>query len=125
MQKLDICLVFTMNRKMGKVRIILFSILLIVSAEVSAQCLLEFSGIINDADTRQRLADATLTIKELNLEVKSNAKGEFIFKGLCPGNYTVIITHVSCQPLTAHIHLKEDLHKDFELPHSSGQLAEI
>jgi iron complex outermembrane recepter protein len=110
---------------MGKLSIILFSLFLTVSAEVSAQCLLEFSGIVNDADTRQRLSDATLSIKELNLEARSNAKGEFIFKGLCPGNYTVIITHVSCQPLTAHIHLKEDLHKDFELPHSAGQLAEI
>ena len=109
--------------KMGK--LVLFLLLSFISWQASAQCLVEFSGIINDADTRQRLSDATVTIRELKLETKTNAKGEFQFKGLCPGNYTVVISHISCQPLTAHIHLKEDLHKDFELPHTAGQLAEV
>jgi iron complex outermembrane receptor protein len=111
--------------KMGKLSILFLSLCCILTSQAYAQCLVEFSGIINDADTRQRLSDATVSIKELKLEAKTDSKGEFRFKGLCPGNYTVIITHVSCQPLTAHIHLKEDLHKDFELPHTAGQLAEV
>jgi iron complex outermembrane receptor protein len=95
------------------------------STSVRAQCLLEFSGVVNDQDTRQRLADATVSIKELGQSVLTSKDGTFRFKGICPGVYTVVITHVSCSPLTSHIHLKEDLHRDFEMPHTATQLTEV
>lgn len=112
-----------MVRSAGKALLVLF--FLLISVHGIAQCILEFSGIVNDQDSRQRLANASVSIKELSLTIVTSEKGAFSFKGICPGVYTIIITHVNCKPLTAHVHLKEDLHKDFVLPHSTGQLAEV
>lgn len=92
---------------------------------VQAQCTLGFSGVVTDMDSHEKLNDATILIKELNLSVRSNTNGEFQFKGLCPGSYSIVITHVSCSPQSAHIHLREDLHKDFEMPHNYNQLSEV
>lgn len=100
-------------------------VLFLFTAQARTQCLLELSGVVNDQDTRQKLADATVSIKELNLSVLTAKDGSFRFKGICPGVYTVVITHVNCLPLTSHIHLKEDLHRDFELPHTATQLTEV
>ena len=93
--------------------------------KVLSQCTLEFSGYILDMDTRQKIEGASIKIKELNRLTTSNDSGLFAFRGLCPGTYTVDITHTNCQPQQLHIHLKEDLHQDVELPHSANQLAEV
>lgn len=98
---------------------------LLLGIKVVGQCTLEFSGFITDSDTRQKIAGASVHIKELNRNAISNEQGLFIFKGLCPGTYTVDITHTNCQPQQLHLHLKEDLHQDIELPHSANQLAEV
>ncbi|MFZ9661103.1 MAG: carboxypeptidase-like regulatory domain-containing protein, partial [Chitinophagaceae bacterium] len=90
-----------------------------------AQCTLEFSGIVTDQETREILQDADITLRESGLTIKSGKNGNFIFKGLCAGTYTIIITHVSCSPLEVHINLKENLHKDFEMPHAINQLSEV
>ncbi len=112
-----------MVRSTGKSFLLLF--FLFAGMYGHAQCVLEFSGVVNDQDSRQRLSNATVSIKELNQTTVTNDKGAFSFKGICPGVYTILITHVNCTPLTAHVHLKEDLHKDFVLPHSTGQLTEV
>ena len=90
-----------------------------------AQCNLSFSGTILDQDSKEGLKDATVQIKELNKTVVSNDKGEFMFRGLCPGSYSVVVSHINCAPQTAHIHLREDLHKDIEMPHNFSQLGEV
>lgn len=91
----------------------------------SAQCTLKLNGHITDRDTREHLQNAGIRIKELNKTVLSNAKGEYSFAGLCPGTYTLIVSHVSCSTIELHIHLKEDLEKDFEMEHYASQLSEV
>lgn len=90
-----------------------------------AQCVLELSGVINDQDTRVRLGEATVTIKEINRSVRTNAKGEYSVKGLCPGAYTVVVSHKSCTPFVFHLDLRSDLHRDIELAHAAAELQEV
>lgn len=90
-----------------------------------AQCVLELSGVVNDQDTRARLTDATVLIRELNRSTTTNAKGEYVLKGICPGAYTVVVSHISCKPFVFHIDLKEDLHRDIELAHAAAELQEV
>ena len=96
-----------------------------LSQQLQAQCNLSFSGTVFDQDSKEALKEATIFIKELNKTVVSDSKGEFIFRGLCPGSYTIIVSHVNCTPQPAHIHLREDLHKDIEIPHNFSQLGEV
>jgi iron complex outermembrane recepter protein len=99
--------------------------LLVNAFTAVAQCNLSFSGHINDAETKEHLSDAVVTIKDLKLSQTANTKGEFVFKGLCPGYYTVIITHASCIAVEYHFHLKTDIEKDFNLNHAASELSEI
>ncbi len=103
----------------------IFFLVLISSLGVSAQCVLELSGVVSDLDTRERLSEATVTIRELNRSVRSDGKGEYVLKGLCPGSYTVVVSHVSCQPYSFHIDLREDQHRDVALSHAAEQLREV
>jgi iron complex outermembrane recepter protein len=106
-------------------RISIFIVSLFTVQFAAAQCTLNLSGHITDAETKEHLADATITITELKLTVLSNKKGEFVIKGLCAGVYTILITHSGCTPFEKHIHLKTDVETDIELSHSAGQLGEV
>lgn len=109
-----------------ELRAFLFIIIFYLFPFVSdAQCTLEFSGIVTDQETRDILQGADITVKELGITIKTGKNGDFIFKGLCAGSYTIIITHVSCSPIEVHINIKENLHRDFEMPHAINQLSEV
>lgn len=106
--------------------LILLIVVLTMSFTASwAQCTLTFSGHINDAETKEHLEEAAITIIELNQTQTAKADGSFQFKGLCPGLYTVRVSHASCVPVEFHFHLKNDLEKDFELNHTAAQLGEV
>ncbi|WP_290706852.1 TonB-dependent receptor, partial [Flavihumibacter sp. CACIAM 22H1] len=92
---------------------------------LAAQCILRFSGVVTDSDTRERLAGASILIKDTRQVVESDAEGRFLLEGLCAGSYNILITHIGCQPLESHIHLKDDLVKDFVLPHAHSELDEV
>ena len=108
-----------------RIALAFLALALSVSLPARAQCTLELSGTVMDQDSRELLGEATIVIKELNRTVISDTKGYFSFRGLCPGIYTVLITHVDCEPQQAHLHLKEDLHKDFAMPHRFNKLSEV
>jgi iron complex outermembrane recepter protein len=107
-------------------RIVILGCLLFTGLkEISAQCTLQFSGHVNDAETKEHLADAIVTIIELNLSQATKADGSFIFKGLCPGYYSIKVSHASCLPADFHFHLKADVEKDFDLNHTVAELNEV
>ncbi len=97
----------------------------VCSRDVLAQCTLSLSGHINDAETKEHLENAVIKIAELNLSSTSDAKGFFRFMGLCPGIYTITVTHTGCKPVTSHIHLKADAEIDFLLEHAAAELSEV
>ncbi|MFN9784102.1 MAG: carboxypeptidase-like regulatory domain-containing protein, partial [Sphingobacteriales bacterium] len=104
--------IWAMGMQMLRLRqycIVLFMLLAgaTLSQQLQAQCNLSFSGTVFDQDSKEALKEATIFIKELNKTVVSDSKGEFIFRGLCPGSYTITVSHVDCTPQTAHIHLRE------------------
>ncbi len=99
--------------------------LLHTSIEATSQCTLRFSGKVTDADTKELLEGTIIEIKEIQLKVVTNKSGEFKIEGLCPGHYDIIISHVGCQSLTTHIHIKDDFSQEYVLEHASGQLSEI
>lgn len=105
--------------------IIIYSIFFLIPISTDAQCKLEFSGIVTDQETREILQGADISIRELGITTKTGKNGDFIFKGLCNGSYTIKISHVSCSPLVFHINLKESLHRDFELPHTINEMSEV
>lgn len=108
-------------------RLKLFSILLLIIHlnKVEAQCVLTIKGIIKDADTRLVLEKATATILELKKSVVTDRQGMYLISGLCPGDYTLRISHAGCQTTDYHFHIKEDMEKQIELPHAENVLQEV
>ncbi len=101
------------------------SFFLLFSAFAHGQCILTVRGKVNDADTRTPLAGATVTVVELKKTFLTDSQGNYSISGICPGDYTLRITHADCQALDFHFHLKEDLVKTFQLSHAENLLKEV
>ncbi|CUU10763.1 Carboxypeptidase regulatory-like domain-containing protein [Candidatus Kryptobacter tengchongensis] len=59
----------------------------------------EIKGRIIDAETKQPVPGAQITIKKLNLTSRANFSGEFSIKNVPPGNYVVIVTQKGYETL--------------------------
>lgn len=88
-------------------------------------CILELKGHIEDADSKQKLAGATVLIDSLGIELTTDDKGDFVFKGLCAGTYRLRISHVGCETVEQNVVLSKNRHIDINLPHLKNTLSEV
>lgn len=88
-------------------------------------CQVRLSGHVEDADTKETLPGATVRLAELDREIITDAKGDFVFFNLCEGTYTLLVTHVSCDSVTQTVHLTKDRHLDIFMPHARNTLEEV
>lgn len=89
------------------------------------QCSLGLKGHIEDADSKQKLAGATVFIDSLGIELVTDDKGDFVFKNLCAGSYRLRISHVGCETIEQNIVLTKNRHVDINLPHLKNTLSEV
>lgn len=97
----------------------------VISSQAWGQCTLSFTGKVIDADTRLALRGAIVQIPSLKITKSTDSMGNFSIAGICPGNYDVFISHISCVPVTEHLHFKDDIKHNFFLPHTSNELADV
>lgn len=71
------------------------------------------------------LRGAVVTIKETGIQLITDGKGDFLFKALCAGEYTLQISHVSCDSIERKISLDKDYHIDIYMPHARRTLGEV
>lgn len=119
------------NFKLGILKQILsivfiYSFVFISIAGNSQQnCQTRLSGHVEDADTKETLHGATVKLVELNREIVTDEKGDFVFFNLCEGVYTLLVTHVSCDSVKQTVHLSKDRHLDIFMPHARNTLEEV
>ena len=106
------------------------TILLILAVMVSMwvygqPCTLQLSGTVSDLDTKQPLDRATLLIKELNQSVVTDDHGIYRFSQVCPGTWTIVVSHVNCMSIEWKIRIENHLVRNFVMPHNYNQLQEI
>ena len=105
---------------------VVFILLFIFLANASnAQCILSIRGKVKDADAKSSLQGATVLLLELKKTVITDSEGNYLFAGICPGDYTIHISHADCQSQDIHFHLKEDIVKNIDLPHTDNILKEV
>lgn len=80
---------------------------------------------MEDADTKEKLTVATIGIKELGKLLITDEKGNFVFGGLCSGEYTLVITHINCEPVEKKVLLSKNVHLDIFLPHARKTMGEV
>lgn len=111
-----------------KYLISVFSLVLFVAVpNLRAQetCQFRLSGHVEDADTKETLAGATVRLLGAQREIVTDSKGDFVFFNLCAGSYTLLVTHVSCDSVTQTIELSRDRHLDIFMPHARNTLEGV
>ena len=97
----------------------------IVNNAIAQPCTYKLSGHVEDMDTKEKLVAATISIKETGKRIISNDKGDFVFTALCSGEYTLIVTHVSCDTVEKKFLLTKDYHVDIFMPHNRKVLGDV
>lgn len=93
---------------------------------VNAQkCSFTLSGHVEDADSREKLKEASVTIRETGKTAATDDDGNFFFRDLCAGNYTLVITHIGCDAVEKKVSLQKNAHFDFYLKHSRNELGNV
>ena len=91
----------------------------------SDSCLYSITGKVIDEHDQSDLGFATIYIKELQRGVVADEFGAFRLEKLCAGNYTITISHVSCQPVSATVNVEDDVQQNFYLEHHIEALRAI
>ncbi len=108
-----------------KYRIVYLLVFMFCNSLWAQNCSLEFSGKVEDFHKSQPLEDAVVFIKELNRYTTTDKKGLFKIKNLCKGDFTIEVSHISCNTKTIKVSITKDLYKNIFLEHHIEVLEEI
>lgn len=98
---------------------------LVTAGSAFAQCNLQLTGTVTDADNRSKLSGASIYITEIKQFATTDSAGRYSIKGICPGSYNLTVSHIGCNPVTLHIHLKDDGMQNVQLPHAANNLTNV
>lgn len=88
-------------------------------------CNFTLSGKIIDEHDKSPLLFATVFIKELERGSVSDDKGNYTIDNLCKGDYTIIVSHLGCEPITETITITKSKKHNFYPEHHSEELREF
>ena len=109
---------------MLKLRLLIFS--LAIGQGLFAQvCDQQLFGVVLDLHDNTPLEQVKVTVVETNQQLLTNAKGKFLFLGLCEGEYTLLFEHPDCQTTTLKQRLPIASEKRYFLEHHINELEEI
>jgi iron complex outermembrane receptor protein len=105
---------------------LLACLVVFLTMQAAAQtCSLRVSGHVEDTDTKDKLIAASVTIVELHQTLVTDASGNFLFEGICPGTYTLLIQHVSCDSVRRQVSVNKNMHLDILMPHARKVLGAV
>lgn len=91
----------------------------------SQDCSYKITGTVKDFHDGSIIENATLYLKQKDTYTVSNINGVFSFEGLCQGNYTIVVSHISCETKTIEISLNESKVLNVLLEHHIEELNEV
>ena len=107
-------------------RIFLFFILFSSGTIIYAQkCDIRLSGRVLDFHDYSVLAGAVVYIKGIEVSTISDEKGRYTFEGLCPGEYSLNISHPECDAIILKLNIEENTERDLLLEHHIEELEEV
>ncbi len=88
-------------------------------------CNFTLTGRIIDEHDKSNLEYATVYIKELERGGVSDDKGRYTIENLCAGNYTIVVSHVGCKPITEKVTITKSIKHNFYPEHHTEELIEF
>lgn len=83
------------------------------------------TGHVVDADTKQRLTGASVSIPSLGLTQITDDKGDFKFMNVCDASFTLLVTHIDCDDYSTMVNFRNKLHLDITMPHARKTLGDV
>lgn len=99
--------------------------LFFINATNAQTCEYRLAGHVEDEHTKDKLEGASVTLLGTERQVMTDEHGNFIFTGLCAGNYTLEISHIDCSTVTRTVTLSKNQHIDILLPHAQNTLETV
>lgn len=99
--------------------------MLFIATPKAQNCNLVLSGHVHDKQPHKDLLGATIILVETNNSTLSNLNGDFQFKNLCPGNYTLKIYYTGYDSLLLNINLEKDKHVDADMISVNSTLTTV
>ena len=94
-------------------------------AQNNNNCHFSLSGNVVDHHDQSVLMFANVYIKELEKGAVSDTNGYYIIRGLCPGTYSITVSHVGCEPVNATITINRNTKKNFYPEHHAEELEQF
>ena len=88
-------------------------------------CNYTLSGKVIDEHDKSPLLFATVYIQELDRGSVSDDRGNYTVENLCEGKYTIIVSHLGCDPITETIILTKSKKHNFYPEHHAEELKEF
>ncbi|MES2810149.1 MAG: TonB-dependent receptor [Bacteroidota bacterium] len=103
----------------------LFTALFALLLPVLASAQFSVTGKITDQQTGETLPGATITINSLAISVTSNAGGNYAFKNLKSGNYTLSVSYIGYKTAQSNVSLNANGSADISLSRSATVTDEV
>lgn len=91
----------------------------------SEKCTIKISGVVSDHHDESTLGFANILIQELNIGTTANENGYFELANICPGEYTILCSHIGCETVQKRIKLSESITINFSPEHHQEWLEEV
>lgn len=99
-----------------RLKIYLSALLILFSMSINANEVKgSIQGLVIDAQTGLPMEGATISIPEVKLSTLTNKSGEYTFKSLPEGTFTIMVSFVGYKTIAETIIIKSELSKDFSL----------
>src|SRR5688572_5989661 len=95
-----------------------------IPAVGQSPCASTFTGIVVDERDRP-LSGAAIMITPRQLGQSSDAQGKFLFKGLCPGDYTVKVQFLGYEDLSMTLRIAGNVQREIHLKELAIELDEV
>ena len=94
-------------------------------ATQAQQCNLSLKGQVLNADTGLPMAYAGIVIKETQQGVESDEHGHYQLANLCPGEYTLVCSHIGCDHAEQKLSLRSSSILDISLRENAVTLQNV
>ena len=92
---------------------------------IAQECDLQLSGKVIDFHDNSILSGALIQVQDPQISANSKEDGSYLIKGLCPGSYTIVVSHPECKPVFVTIVVDRNTEKDLLLEHHVEELEEV
>jgi len=106
-------------------RLLIIYLILVGHLATAQDCPITINGLVSDSGTHLPLEYVNIYIREIERGTATDSLGRFEIRGLCPGEYHLVMSHIGCESKTRFVEVTTDMNLDLEMDHSDHILHDV